>query len=163
MTLQRSGHLTVGFDAATEALLAETHPGQAHWAGSGPDGKTCHGCAEHWGALRRWDPKANGGEGELVAQRPSYDPVTLALKPIPCHKRTRVMGSRGQPVPNNCAACRFFTENPSPPPLVKPVKAKKASKPPEPVPAWAVPTRCVRCGKPLNIKTGKCGNWKCRG
>ena len=77
-----------------------THAGQAHWAGSGPEGRTCRECnfyktAGHY---------ANSGK------RPRQ------LKDARCNKFRQLMGKKsGAPIPHHAKACRFFDENPSPP------------------------------------------------
>jgi hypothetical protein len=68
-----------------EALVRGTHPGQAHWAGSGPAGKTCAGCV-FW-----------------------VIPGRIRL----CRKYKELMGHWAKkPLPANAAACRHFEAKP---------------------------------------------------
>lgn len=89
-------HLTTGFDRTTESALRRTYAGQAHFAATGPDGKTCREC-EHWRGGEYYAVRCMGGSN---------------LKPAPCRKRQRLMNtSTRKPVPHNAAACRFFEVN----------------------------------------------------
>lgn len=45
MSVTGSDHLTIA-NPALAAREAATIPGMANWAGGGPDGKSCAGCAE---------------------------------------------------------------------------------------------------------------------
>jgi len=40
----RTPHLTTGYDPTLTAQIAKTRPGMAHWAASGPFGRTCGDC-----------------------------------------------------------------------------------------------------------------------
>lgn len=90
----------------TPKQVARTFSGMAHWAGTGPSGKTCLECVE-FAARHRY--KAAGGhhaKGEI--------------KPARCRKYTRLMaGLEGKPVPHYARACRHFLQNPSPPQKIK--------------------------------------------
>lgn len=82
------------FDAKIEA----THLGQAHYAGTGPDGTTCRQC-QHFvspGYYSKFDKKRGGTlkEGRCHA-------------PIPHKARRRF--------PHTAASCLLFSENPNPP------------------------------------------------
>ena len=46
--MQQTQHFTRVYDDAMTALIAGTAKGQAHWAGTGPSGKTCKECM-HYG------------------------------------------------------------------------------------------------------------------
>lgn len=97
-------NLTAGYDAETVHRLRRTVPGMAHFAGSGPDGKTCRQC-EHWSFSDYYAKASLSGR---------------LLKPGPCAKWKRLMQtSVNKPVPHNTAACRFFEQADKPPPFIK--------------------------------------------
>lgn len=66
----------------------------AHFAGSGPVGKTCREC-EHW----QMQGRTVNGE----------------LKPGLCAKFRRLTGWEGAKVPDLAAACKYFEETDIPP------------------------------------------------
>src|SRR5262245_24447511 len=93
-------HLTSG-NPKLEAQVARTHAGMAHFAGTGPRGKTCRECI-HW---------AFDG----------YRQVDASLKLTVCNKYTALMNGReGGRIPYNTAACKYFEADPSPPPIRDP-------------------------------------------
>ena len=59
-----------------------THAGQAHFAGSGPSGKTCAECAS-------FEPKSKGVKGE-------------------CRRFRQMMSGRGVAYPCDAAACKYY-------------------------------------------------------
>lgn len=78
--------------------MRRTPNGMAHWAGTGPAGKTCRECRffEHG-----W---------RYYAQGKFHD---TELKPAPCAKyRAMMNGKRGGEIPNTTAACRHFEMEP---------------------------------------------------
>jgi hypothetical protein len=80
-----------------EAQIKATPDGMAHWAGSGPDNRSCRECNFFEGR----DYYANGG----------------GLKPAPCRKYQMLRnGRRGGRIPWYTKACKYFEENPYPPP-----------------------------------------------
>lgn len=87
-------HFTRVYDAKTEAALSKTHAGQAHFAGTGPDGKSCRQCV-HWAFAGHYAIRSHHGG---------------ALKPAPCGQFKRMMNAAGAPVPAKAKACRFFSE-----------------------------------------------------
>jgi hypothetical protein len=89
-------HLTV-LDPELERLRRQTHPGQAHWAGSGPNSVTCRQCI-HW----------TDGSGY-------YAGIFGTLKPRRCAKYEEMMRARGGKIPHDAQACKYFDENNSPP------------------------------------------------
>jgi hypothetical protein len=65
-----------------------THPGMAHFAGTGPHGALCRHC-EHWSGVRA---------GEFATPRPAV-----------CLRAKRMMGGKAiKAVPANALACSFF-------------------------------------------------------
>lgn len=122
--------LTSGHPPADETRIASTHPGQAHWAGTGPPGRICGECIEHWGAMRVYHKAAPGSANwVLAAPRPRYCRVTGHLEPTSCDKRTRLLAPvKPIAVPPGAAACAYFRENPTPPPLLKPARKTRAKK-----------------------------------
>jgi hypothetical protein len=112
--------LTQGHSPEDAARIAATHPGQAHWAGSGPPGRTCHECIEHWGAPRIWRPQDPDVDGcgpamVLTPPRPRYDTETRELKGTSCWKRTRLLAPvRPIAVPPLPAGVRLLHREPEP-------------------------------------------------
>lgn len=90
------------YSAEQRAMIGGTAAGMAHWAGTGPVGKTCRECEFLYGVTafgaERYPPR---DAGELRARR--------------CHKRTLLSGVEGEPIHPSSSACRYFVENPKPP------------------------------------------------
>lgn len=81
-----------------------TWPGMAHWAGTGPTGKTCRMCNSWTGCGVESGYYANGGKHKG------------AVKPRPCEKYQELMaGETGPAIPHETQACKYFSENPLPP------------------------------------------------
>jgi hypothetical protein len=71
-----------------------THKGMAHFAGTGPRGLTCRECIfwDHW----KGDYRKKDG----------------LIKPAPCKKYQQLRsGERGNDVPDDAAACKYFEFN----------------------------------------------------
>ena len=100
MSLQ-DARLTNPFDSHMAAMMADTFPSMAHWAGSGPAGMTCRQC-DHW----KSDCGYKRNEvGDLLPRR--------------CRKFSRLsQGLHGHGVPHFAKACRHFIEQAAPPPVV---------------------------------------------
>ena len=79
--------------------ISKTHPGQAHWAGMGPEGRTCRECS-FWKAAGHY---ANSGKHPRQ------------LKDARCNKFRQLRKKNGPPVPFHAPSCSFFDESPSPP------------------------------------------------
>ncbi len=81
-------------------LARLSHPGQAHFAGTGPQGKTCRECV-HWNAPRSYfDYYSKGSKHGQV------------LKPQKCAKYFRLMnGSFGDNVPHEAPSCKYFEQS----------------------------------------------------
>jgi hypothetical protein len=110
MTLFRdalSDHLT---EAPADQAARRTHPGMAHFAGSGPQSRSCREC-EFWGAsfnpTRTYSYAARRGMSGGM------------LKPHSCEKaRQLTQGAIGGKIPHDAAACKYFKHSDNPPPLV---------------------------------------------
>lgn len=105
------GLLTPGLmppdDAVQARRLAASVPGMAHWAETGPDGRTCRECL-HWGSGKRFRRE----EGQLCPRR--------------CRQFSRLMqGAEGPGVPHGQASCRHFSLR-DPAPSIAPRPRKKA-------------------------------------
>lgn len=90
-------------DQPEARAAAATHLGQAHFAASGPVGKTCRECTR-WQFVRQW--KANGGPP----------------KASPCAKYRELMQAWGKNVPHDAWACKYFVERDAAVALVRPEK-----------------------------------------
>lgn len=98
-------HLTVA-NPNLHRQIAATHPGMAHFAGTGPDGATCRECSL-W-RHTKFDYHAKGGKYRGM------------IKPVPCNKYRQLMqGNDGAKVPHDAGACRHFERNDAPPPIVR--------------------------------------------
>lgn len=93
--LNSESHTTQAHSQRIAEMAAKTVPGMAHWAGSGPAGKTCRECSEctthgYYSKGR----KANGG----------------LLKPVSCDKYKEMMRGAVVRFGHDREACRFFIE-----------------------------------------------------
>jgi hypothetical protein len=109
MTLFTGGDPTL-HEARFDAALKATHLGQAHIAGTGPEGKTCREC-RFFGLLNR--------EGEIAS--PGYygksSEFANCLKQARCHKPIPHKPKRR--FPHHALACRLFEQDDSPFPAIK--------------------------------------------
>ncbi len=83
--------------------VRDTHPGQAHFAGTGPRGTTCGQCA-HWQAQR-------------ITRRKGTTAAPCAM-----HKKLRQGRQEGKAVPRSTSSCKYFEE------AVRTKKASEAAK-----------------------------------
>ena len=105
-------HLTM---PETLEPILRTHLGQAHIAGTGPEGKTCRECS-HW--FNR------DGNGRLCAAKYQGDGSgTLHLQGARCNRP--ILNKADRLVPHNADACRLFEQEESPPPASRPDKRFK--------------------------------------
>ena len=88
-----SPHLTAGYDPVLTAQIAKTRPGMAHWAGSGPFGRTCGDCSY----LTYWQQIRNAA-GNNVGTKQRHG----------CAKFRELTGRHGPVVPKHAEACRYF-------------------------------------------------------
>lgn len=89
--------LTV-LDIKFENLVARTPAGMAHWAGTGPEGKTCRECSNYVFNGYTSSKVSNGG----------------ALKKGPCQKYVDRFG-KGKNFPFETSSCKYFEQNKNPP------------------------------------------------
>src|SRR5262245_2013212 len=91
--MKNTAHLTAAYDPVLSAQIAKTRPGTAHWAASGPFGRTCADCAYfgYWQQVRN-------AAGNTVATRKRYG----------CGKFFQLTGRHGPIVPKRTEACRYF-------------------------------------------------------
>lgn len=82
-----------------------THLGQAHFAATGPEGRTCREC-EKWYHLGR-----NSGEPVKVKKPHRYD----AGAQRPCKCQHPIANKAERRVPHDALACRFFKQCGNPP------------------------------------------------
>jgi hypothetical protein len=114
-----SANLTRAHNPRTSAMIEASRPGMAHFAGTGPEGRSCRECI-HWS--RKWkdiehDESIKSGEFKYAHG---------VLMPRRCRKFWRMMNrQRGKSLPHRMASCRHFSENPDAPPVVKPAKEKR--------------------------------------
>ena len=80
----------------------ETAPGMAHFAGTGPSGKTCGDCVNR-GYYRKRTPKFNERTNEWVEK--SY-------KTAGCAKFNQLTGNHGPTIDTKLHACKYFEEKP---------------------------------------------------
>lgn len=93
-----SDHLT---EAPADRLARATHPGMAHFAGTGPSGKTCREC-NFW-AHGAHDHRSKNGKYHGL------------IEPARCKKFQQITLREGAKVPDDATACRYFDQNPEPP------------------------------------------------
>lgn len=93
-------------DPALEAKRRNTSPGMAHFAGSGPERRTCREC-------RLWT--GCGQDGGYYSKKGVH---AGALKPRACQQyRDLMQGDVGPGVPHHAMACKYFVENADAPPI----------------------------------------------
>lgn len=90
--------LTDMFDETAEKGFRKTPDGMAHWAGTGPKGRSCRECI-HYDADKRYR--------------------TGMLRPGRCKKYGAMMRRKGPTFPHETQACKHFEANPAPPPIKK--------------------------------------------
>jgi hypothetical protein len=92
--MKNTSHLTPGYAPTLAMQIAKMRPGQAHWAGSGPPGRTCADC-DHLGYWR----KIQDAAGNVVSTR-QYGG---------CGKFFVLTNRHGPIVSKSAEACRHFT------------------------------------------------------
>jgi hypothetical protein len=96
-------HLTAG---PVDQQARATYPGMAHFAGTGPHLATCRECLfwEHG----THDYRAKNGKWRGL------------IEPAACRKFRTFTGQRGDKIPDDAAACKYFDRNePAPERFVK--------------------------------------------
>jgi hypothetical protein len=86
MSVLRTNFLTA---SPVDYTARASHPGMAHFANSGPQGKTCRACAH-------WDSRA--------------DDRGVRAKPARCTKFFALTRTLGAKVPGGAGACRYFSQ-----------------------------------------------------
>lgn len=99
--------------------IMQTYLGQAHIAGTGPQGKTCRECV-FW-HIEKYKKVADG-EYERIAAEPGYfgkghKKNPSELKKAKCHRP--ILNKANRLIPHHALACRLFEENETPPPATK--------------------------------------------
>ena len=89
-----SQYLTAGHSPELTAQMRATKPGQAHWAGTGPAGKTCGQCSH----LGYWEQVRNGTGDTVYSRRRTGC----------CAKFFQLTGKHGAVIPPGAGACRHF-------------------------------------------------------
>ena len=97
MGLVISYHLTHAY-GALELNIRKTYAGQAHFAATGPEGKTCRLC-------KYWISEGYAASGILKSAR--------------CMKYRELTGKSGERFPHSALACKYFIENDKPPTAVR--------------------------------------------
>lgn len=92
-------HLTA---SPIDAFARASHPGMAHFAGTGPHLKTCRECIF-------WEHGVHDYRAKTGKYRGLIEPAT-------CRKYRAITLQIGAKVPDDAAACRYFEENSSIPP-----------------------------------------------
>ena len=89
-------------------LAPRTYVGMAHFAGTGPEGKTCREC-DFWATQWKWARVVALGHGGF---------------PMPgrCRKHTVFAMRKGEQVPHDAEACKHFAPTENPQPLRRPEK-----------------------------------------
>jgi hypothetical protein len=102
MTDVISEHLTKP-NPVLASQIAATPSGMAHWAGSGPDLKTCRECVffDHGNSYYSKTGMRGGG-----------------LKPAKCKKYRAMTQQNGGNIPHETRACKYFEQSDKVPPVV---------------------------------------------
>lgn len=87
-------HLTA---APIDVLARASHSGMAHFAGTGPHGKSCRECL-FW-AHGPHDYRAKGGKHRGL------------IEPAACNKYQQITSQKGGRIPDDAAACKYFDQN----------------------------------------------------
>lgn len=111
--LQLTEHLT---EARMDQPIRETYLGQAHIAGTGPEGTTCRECI-WWRILGR----KRDSFGNLIetVKSPAYFGKKHETHPceLKKHKCTRpIMNKANRLIPHHAKSCRLFEAAENPPP-----------------------------------------------
>lgn len=102
--------------------IAETYLGQAHIAGTGPEGRTCREC-KFW-CIKKWR-KVDEDEYEQYSAPPGYygkkhKTTPNELKKAKCNRP--IMNKANRLVPHCAKACRLFEPSDHPLPERRPDK-----------------------------------------
>lgn len=97
-TKEIQGHLT---SAPFDKNARLTYPGQAHFAETGPSGRTCRECVFY-----------KHSPGDYYARNGKHRGL---IQPAPCRKFQQLTRSEGPAIPDHALSCKYFEENPEPP------------------------------------------------
>ena len=100
-------HLTM---VETLAPVIGTAMGQAHFAGTGPKGRTCRECA-HW--------QIRNAKGEKVAYQYKGNGTPKVLEILSAHCTYPIANKANNRVPHGAASYRLFKPADSPPPATR--------------------------------------------
>ncbi|WP_421930069.1 hypothetical protein [Nitratireductor rhodophyticola] len=118
--LRLSEHMTA---AKFDEQVRGTFVGQAHFAGTGPKGKTCRECL-HWHKVKR--VRIQGTDRFIdEAAPPGYFSDKHPEKPGELKKarcNRPIMNKAKRQIPHFAMACRLFEPNDNPPPETRPEK-----------------------------------------
>jgi hypothetical protein len=104
------------------AAVARTYLGQAHIAGTGPEGKTCRECV-FWHIKKH--RKLSGGGYETVATHPGYFGKKHGTSPCEVKKarcNRPIANKANRLIPHDAGACRLFEQEEKPLPPKKEAK-----------------------------------------
>ena len=104
-TIRNNRHHLV--EDATGRASFQTYAGQAHFAGTGPAGKTCRECLF-------WVPAPG------LSKHAYGNGIGRELKPCRCQRRMQLVGGVGKEVPHDARACRHFEPSDNPPTILGP-------------------------------------------
>ena len=102
-------HLTPG---PADELVTKTYLGQAHFAGTGPEGATCRQCI-WWKLLRMKKAKKGREDAPPEFYEPGHHKKDGELRRKKCTRP--IHGKAKRLVPHHAEACRLFEPNPNPP------------------------------------------------
>lgn len=111
--LQFGEHLT---SAPFDNPIKNTFLGQAHIAGTGPEGTTCRECV-HWHKVRRFRDRADGVVREEIAPVEYFGPKHGAS---PCELKKQycmrpILNKAKRLIPHHALSCRPFEASENPP------------------------------------------------
>ena len=92
--MKTTAHLTTGYPADLTRRIALTRPGMAHWAASGPFGRTCAACL-HYGY-------------QQVVRDAAGNTAGAKIRKGCCAKYHELTGIHGPAIPPRTEACRHF-------------------------------------------------------
>jgi hypothetical protein len=91
--IARTPHLTQGHSDVLTYQIRTTHPGQAHFANTGPFGATCGDCV-----FLGYHQQIHNKSGDTIK----------TTRHAGCKKFYQLTGKHGPRVPQHAAACRYF-------------------------------------------------------
>jgi len=93
--IRRTSHLTQGHPDVLTHQIRATHPGQAHFANTGPFGATCGDCL-----FLGYRQQIRNETGDIVK----------TVRRTGCKKFYELTNKHGPAVPAHAAACRYFSK-----------------------------------------------------